>query len=175
MISVMALLDRNYVRQTAVSTGNAVVEKSIPSAPFLRLYLPHIFPQTSSNVRKKFWFRLFLWNKFMTCNSMHIKTNISKHFTQEQISLPTSGREIPCCHLQQTLKGSMSDICSDCLVQTGAIQIVSAHQSTYKAEILTQSIINSIWCQNLMAITKRLLHSLAKLWIVIHLHSSQIP
>jgi len=30
---------------------------------------------------------------------MHIKTNISKHFTQEQTSLPTSGGEIPCCHL----------------------------------------------------------------------------
>ena len=38
------------------------------------------------------------WNKLMTHNSMHIKTNISKHFTQEQTSLPTSGREIPRCH-----------------------------------------------------------------------------
>jgi len=48
MISVMALLERNYTRQTTVSTGNAVVEISIPSAPFFRLFLPHIFPQTSS-------------------------------------------------------------------------------------------------------------------------------
>jgi len=36
MISVMALLDGNYVRQTTVSRGNAVVEKSIASAPFFR-------------------------------------------------------------------------------------------------------------------------------------------
>jgi len=35
----------------------------------------------------------------MTHYSMHIKTNISKHFTQEQTSLPTSGGEISCCHL----------------------------------------------------------------------------
>ena len=35
------------------------------------------------------------------------------------------------------------------LVSTDAILIVSAHQSAYKSEILTQSITNSIWCQNL--------------------------
>ena len=33
------------------------------------------------------------------------------------------------------------------LVRTDANLIVSAHQSAYKAEILTQSITNSIWCQ----------------------------
>jgi len=38
MISVMALLDRNYTRQTTVSRCNAVVEKSISSAPFFRLF-----------------------------------------------------------------------------------------------------------------------------------------
>jgi len=37
------------------------------------------------------------------------------------------------------------------LVCTAAILIVSAHQSAYKAEMLTQSIINSVWCQNLTA------------------------
>ena len=46
MISVMILLDRNYIRQTTVSRGNAVVGKSISSAPFFRLFSPHIFPQT---------------------------------------------------------------------------------------------------------------------------------
>jgi len=46
------------------------------------------------------------------------------------------------------------------VVHTDAIIIVSAHQSAYKAEILTQSITNSIWCQNLMAYTKRLPNSL---------------
>jgi len=53
LISVIALLDRNYTRQPTVSRGNAVVEKSISSAPFFRLFSPHIFPQTSSNVCKK--------------------------------------------------------------------------------------------------------------------------
>jgi hypothetical protein len=99
IISVMALLDRNYIRQTTVSRGNAVVEKSISSAPFFRFYSPHIFPQTSSNVCKKCWFSLFLWNKLMTHDSRHIKTNISKHFTQEQTYLPISSTEISSCHL----------------------------------------------------------------------------
>jgi len=36
------------------------------------------------------------------------------------------------------------------LVGTDAILIVFVHQSAYKADILTQSITNSIWCQNLM-------------------------
>ena len=60
------------------------------------------------------------------------------------------------------------------LVHTDAILIVSAHKSAYKAEILMQSITNSIWCQNVMAQTKRLPNSLANLWIVIHLLSCQI-
>jgi hypothetical protein len=46
--------------------------------------------------------------------------------------------------------GWMSDISSDCLVHTDVILIVSAHQLAYKAELLTQPITNSIWCQNLM-------------------------
>ena len=99
MISVMALLARNYTRQATESRGNVEWGKSISSAPFFRLFSPYIFPQTSSNVCKKCWFSLFLWNKLATHNSMHIKPNISKHFTQEQTSLPTSGREIPRCHL----------------------------------------------------------------------------
>ena len=37
------------------------------------------------------------------------------------------------------------------LVRTDEILIVSAHQSVYKAEMLTQSITNSVWCQSLMA------------------------
>ena len=37
------------------------------------------------------------------------------------------------------------------LVCTDAILIASAPQSAYKAEILTQSITNSVWCQNLTA------------------------
>jgi len=44
MISVMALLDRNYVRKTTVRRGNAVEEKSISSAPFFRLFSTNIFP-----------------------------------------------------------------------------------------------------------------------------------
>ena len=61
------------------------------------------------------------------------------------------------------------------LVGTDAILIVSVHQSAHKAEILTQSITNSIWCQNLMTYTKRLPNSLTNLWTVIHLLSCQIP
>jgi hypothetical protein len=53
MILFMALLAINYVRQTTVSRGNTVVEKSISSEPLVRLFSPHIFPQTSSNVCKK--------------------------------------------------------------------------------------------------------------------------
>ena len=55
-------------------------------------------------------------------------------------SVTTSERKCECLTFLLTI-----------LVQTDAILIVSAHQSTYKAEILTQSIINSIWCQNLVA------------------------
>jgi len=97
-----------HIGQTTVSRGNAVVEKSISSAPFFRLFLTNIFPQTSSNLCKKCWFNLFLWNNLMTHDSLHIKTNISKYFKEEQTSLPTSGREIPCCHLQWPLKGSVN-------------------------------------------------------------------
>jgi len=42
MILVMALLDRNYIRRTTVSRGSAVVEKSIFSAPFFRLFSTHL-------------------------------------------------------------------------------------------------------------------------------------
>jgi len=61
------------------------------------------------------------------------------------------------------------------LVGTGAILIVSIHQSAHKAEILTQSITNSIWCQNFMTYTKKLPNSLTNLWTVIHLLSCKIP
>ena len=60
------------------------------------------------------------------------------------------------------------------LARTDAILIVSLHQSAHKVEILTQSITNSIWCQNLMAETERLPNSLANLWIVIYLLSCQV-
>jgi len=76
MVSVMALLGINYIRQTTVHRGNAVVEKSVSSAPFFRFYSSHIFPQTSSNACKKCWFSLFLWNKLMIHNSTHIKTSV---------------------------------------------------------------------------------------------------
>ena len=44
MISVNALLDRNYIRHTRVSRGNAVVEKSISSPPFFRLFFTMHLP-----------------------------------------------------------------------------------------------------------------------------------
>ena len=37
-----------YIKQTTVSRGSAVVEKSIFSAPFFRLFSTHTFPWTSS-------------------------------------------------------------------------------------------------------------------------------
>jgi len=148
----MALLDRNCMRQTTVSRGNAVVEKSISSAPFFMLFSPHIFPQTSSNVCKNCWFSLFLWNKLVTHNSMHMKTtsvsisqgtNFSAYFRQGDpmlSSVMTSERKCECLTFLLSV-----------LVRNDAILIVSAHQSAYKAEILTQTITNSIWCQNLTA------------------------
>jgi len=139
IISVMALLDRNYVWQSTVSRGRVVVEKSISTAPFYRLFSPHIFPQISLNVCKKCWFSLFLQNKLMTHNSMHIETNNSKDFRQEQTSLP----------LSSVMMSKRKCVCLtfllSVLVCTDAILIVSAHQSAYKAENLTQSITNSIW------------------------------
>jgi hypothetical protein len=39
----MAILDRNYIIQNTMSRGDAVVEKSISSAPFFTLFSPHIF------------------------------------------------------------------------------------------------------------------------------------
>ena len=53
------------------------------------------------------------------------------------------------------------------LVCNDAILNVSAHQSAYKTEIMTQSTTNSIWCQNLTTKTKTLPNSLANLWKVI--------
>ena len=51
---------QNYVRQTTVSRGKAMVEKSISSASFYRLFSQYIFPQISMNVCKKCLFSLFL-------------------------------------------------------------------------------------------------------------------
>jgi len=70
----MALPDRNYVRQTAVSRGKTMVQKSISIAPFYRLFSQYIFPQISLNVCKKCCFSPFLWNKLVTHNSMRIRT-----------------------------------------------------------------------------------------------------
>ena len=171
MISFMTWLDRNYIRQTTVSRGNAVVEISISSAPLFRFYSPHIFPQTSSNFCKKCWFSLFLWNKLITHNSIHIKINIRKHFCAYfrhrypmLSSVTSSERKCECLTFLLSV-----------LVRTDAILFLSAHQSAYKAEILTQSITNSVRCQNLMAYTKGLPNLLANLWTVTHLLSHQIP
>ena len=115
MISVMALLGRNCMRQTTVSRGNAVVEILISSATFFRLFSPHIFPQTSSNICKKCWFSLFLWNRLMTHNSVHIETNISKHFKRNKLlCLLQAGRShvIICNDLWEEVW--MSDISSEC-------------------------------------------------------------
>jgi hypothetical protein len=84
--------------------------------------------------------------ELMTHDSMHINSNTSKHFTQEQTSLPTSGMQG-----DPMLSSVMiSEWRCECLtfLLSDAILIVSAHQSAYKAEILTQSIKNSIRCQN---------------------------
>ncbi len=40
MISVMALLDKNYIRQTTVNRGNAVVQKSINFQVIFTTHLP---------------------------------------------------------------------------------------------------------------------------------------
>jgi len=88
MISVMALLDRNYIRQTTVSRGNAVVEKSISSAPFFQVIFTTHLPIVIIKCLQE-----------MMVQSVPIKTNISQQFTQEHTPLLTSGRKIPCCHL----------------------------------------------------------------------------
>ncbi len=90
----------------------------------------------------------------MKHGSMLIKTNISKHFTQEQMSLCLLQAErshVVICN--DLVKGSVNVLTFlvSVLVRTDAVLIVSTHQSVYKADILTQYITNSIWCQNLMA------------------------
>ena len=44
MILVMVLVGRNYMRQSTVSRGNAVVDKSLSSAPFIRLFFTTHLP-----------------------------------------------------------------------------------------------------------------------------------
>ena len=41
-MSVMELLDRNYIRQTTVSIGNTVVEKSSPVHHFSGYFTTHL-------------------------------------------------------------------------------------------------------------------------------------
>ena len=53
MISVMAILGRNYIRQTTVSRGNAVVEKS-PVQHFQVIFTTHLPTPTGSLWRHPF-------------------------------------------------------------------------------------------------------------------------
>ena len=89
MISVMALLDRNYTRQATVSWGNAVVEKSTSSAPFFRLFSPLSSHRHHEICARNVGLVCSYGTKLMMHDSIHNKTKISKHFIQEQTSLPT--------------------------------------------------------------------------------------
>jgi len=94
-------------------------------------------------------------------------TNFSAYFSQGDPLLSfvmTSARK---CEYLTFLLSVLA--CAD------AILIVSAHQSAYKAIILTHSIKNSIWYEKFDGTNQRLPNSLANLWILIHLLSLQIP
>ena len=78
----------------------------------------------------------------ITCTSKLTSVSIS-HKNKFLCLLQAGISHVVICH-DLWKKVCMSDISCDCPVCTGAILIVSAHQSTYKAESLSQSIINSI-------------------------------
>ncbi len=152
MISVMALLDRNYIRQTTVRRGNAVVKKSISSAPFFTLFFitssQRHHQMSARNVGSVCSYgtisqHMILCSSKPTSVSVSHRNNFFAYFKQGDPTLSsvmTSERKCECLTFLPSV-----------LVCTDAILIVSAHQSAYKAEILTQSMTNSIWCQNLMA------------------------
>ena len=99
MISVMALMNRYYIYIILYKTNHIEQKQccggeiNLQCTIFHVIFITHL-PTDIITCLQECWFNLFLWNKYVTHNSMHIKTNINKHFTQEQTSLPTSGREI---------------------------------------------------------------------------------
>ena len=75
--------------------------------------------------------------------AFHTGTNVSAYFRQGDPMLSpavTSERKCECLTFLPSV-----------VVCTDANLIVFDHQSPHKAESLTQSITNSIWCQNLTA------------------------
>ena len=175
MISFMALLDRYYIKQTTVSRGNAVIEKSISSVPFFRLFPPYFFAQTSSYTCKNVGsVRSYGTNSWHTIPCTSKLTSVSISHRNKLLYLLQAGRShaVICNDLWKEVW--MSDVSSECPGMHWC-NSVSAHQTMYKAEILTQSTTNSVLCQTLTAQTKKVPNSLANLWIVIHLLSCQIP
>ena len=147
MISVMALLDRNYIRQTTVSRDNAVVEKSISCAPFSGYFhhtSSHKHHQMSArNVGSVCLYGTNSWN-MIPCTSKLTSASISHR--KKLLCLLHSGRSYAVICNDLWKKCECLTFLLSVLVWTDAILIVSVHQSPYKAEILTQSITNSIWC-----------------------------
>ena len=151
MISVMALPDRNYIRQTTVSTGSAVVEKSISSAPFFRLFFTTHLPTDIIKCLQEMLVqsvRMEQSHDMIPCSSKLTSVSISQG--NKCLCLLQAGRShVVICN--DLWKEVWMTFLLSVLVQTDTILIVSADQSVYKAEILTQFITNSMWCQNLMA------------------------
>ena len=146
MISVNALLDRNYIKP---QWAKAMLWWRNQSPVH---HFSGYFHQTSShrhhqmsarNVDSVCSYGTNSWHTIPCTSKHHTATNVSAYFRQGDpmlSSVMTSERK--CEWLTFFLS---------VLVWTDAILIVSSHQSVYKAQILTQSITNSISCQNLMA------------------------
>ena len=176
MISVMALLGRNYIRRTTGGQGNAVVEKSISSAPFFRFFhhtSSHRHHQMSArNVGSVCSYGTNSWHT-IPCTSKLTSVNISHR--NKLLWLLQTGRShvVICNDIWQEVW--MSDISSECPDRQWW------NCNCFCSPISTQGRNFDTICHKFNLVSKfdeinqGLPNSLTNLWTVMHLLSCQIP
>jgi len=152
MISVMALLDRNYIKQPQWAAAMLWWRNQSPVHHFSG-YFHHIsshrhYKMSARNVGSVCLYRTNSWHTIPCTSKL---TSVSILHRNKLLCLLQAGRSHVVIHNDLWKDSECLTFLLSVLVHTDAILIVSAHQLAYKAEILTQSIINSILCQNLMA------------------------
>jgi len=151
MIAVMALLDGNYIRQTTWAEAMLWWRNQSPVHHFsgsIHHTSSHRHHQMSArNVGSVCSYGTNSWH-MIPCTSKPTSESIS--YRNKCLCLLQAGRShvVTCSGLWKEVW--MSDISSQCPGMHWC-KFVSDHQSPHKAETLTQSITNSIWCQNLTA------------------------
>jgi len=174
--SVMALLGRNCIRQTTVSRGIAVVEKSISSAPFSSFFhhtSSHRHHQMSArNVGSVCSYGTNSWHT-IPCTSKLTSVNISHR--NKLLWLLQTGRShvVICNDIWQEVW--MSDISSECPDRQWW------NCNCFCSPISTQGRNFDTICHKFNLVSKfdeinqGLPNSLTNLWTVMHLLSCQIP